>query len=430
MKMVLDVSPLINAFEVGDVYRTGIHRVTEEFLQGFLNSGRFSIYLYDYFGRERQIRKYLRQYLDRAEVLRVDSRLYRFVGYPFFDIADLLGRKERSTQNAFIRAAARILKIAFSFLGRALKYFERQARTERFDQLKANDVYLSTYYPIPKLGALAGLRKAIIIHDLIAIFHPEYFYDSSNKELMKQIVGSISHDDTAVCVSESTRRDLLSYRSDLSPEKIHVIYLGAPECFYPRDSQEELTLLRQKYNIPLNKEFLLSVCTIEPRKNLSLILEAYEMMLEKESDAPALTLTGAYGWDSEWLLEKVRSINAQRKNSIVLTGFVKDEELAVLYSHATAFAYMSWYEGFGLPVLEAMQCGAPVITSSSSSLPEVVGDAALIVDPSDSAGLYEAFKHCMNEANAASMKANSLRRAKLFSWSKTTDTVVKLLDCH
>ena len=189
-------------------------------------------------------------------------------------------------------------------------------------------------------------------------------------------------------------------------------------------------ILREKFNIPLDKTYFLSVCTIEPRKNIDLLINAYEKLLSfrTREDIPLLILTGIFGWKVQPLIEKINRINNCYENPIILTGFVSDEDLAILYSATSAFVYPSLYEGFGLPPLEAMQCGAPVIASNNSSIPEVVGDAGILVDAQDEKALVDALRNCLNKEKSEEMRQRSIKRAALFSWGKTTSDIVNILN--
>jgi glycosyltransferase involved in cell wall biosynthesis len=174
----------------------------------------------------------------------------------------------------------------------------------------------------------------------------------------------------------------------------------------------------------LPEHFILFLGTLEPRKNIVRLLEAYALWLHKRSastkDAPTLVIAGAKGWFYETIFARVNELGLAEH--VIFPGFVPTEELPWWYRAAELFVYPSLFEGFGLPVLEAMACGTPTITSNASSLPEVAGDAALLIDPEDAEGLAGAMAHVLAEPEvAAKMRAAGLRQAARFSWARTAE---------
>lgn len=431
--LVFDASILVTASLSGDVYKTGLYRVCYELLKGLIKTDTFVIYLYDVFGRERELRACTTTEFERVKILQVDSKWYKFLAYPVFNLSDKLRNKQIGSKRKALRIFYSFFKNSFYTLGRCFTYIEKKKNlTPSFPFLTPADIYLSTYYPIPsELPFLKSLRKAIIIHDLIPILHPEYFYNLDNKRILENVIGSISYNDLVICVSDSTKRDFLHIKPSFSSKQVFVSHLAGSTCFHPIHSPEKEILVRDKYKIPLRKSYFLSVCTLEPRKNIQKLVYVYEHLLTKNKlgkEIPVLVLTGAYGWKSEPLLDQIKQINSNYPESIILTGFVSDEELAVLYSNSNAFIYPSLYEGFGLPPLEAMQCGAPVITSNNSSLPEVIGDVGIMIDTNNDEEFLLALLSCIDDRNSLVMREKSLKRAALFSWDKTVNTIIDILN--
>ena len=431
-KLIFDSSVLVNAYLSGDIFKTGIYRVSFEILRGLIQVDKYNIYLFDLYGREREIRKYVAPKFQQVKVLPLDSKMYKTFVYPLFNFTDHLRIKEYQTKRPGLKLIYRFCKNCFHTLARALRYFEKKKKvTSNFLNFNDSDIYLSTYNRIPlNVSFLSKLRKAIIIHDLIPIIHPEYFYNHENKEILEAIIESISDNDNVICVSESTKCDFLKYRPSFKIENIFVSHLAGAECFHPILSANREETVKEKYKISYQRSYYLSVCTIEPRKNIGLLIKVYERLLKysKGKDMPLLVLTGAVGWESQSLLENINRINNAYNNSVILTGFVNDEDLAILYSHALCFVYPSLYEGFGLPPLEAMQCGAPVIASNNSSLPEVVGRAAILIDAGDEEALLNALITCLDSNKTHEMRKKSLQRAALFSWNKTISNIVNILN--
>ena len=236
------------------------------------------------------------------------------------------------------------------------------------------------------------------------------------------IPSMVKRSDQVITISESSKRDILDFVR-VEPEKISVTPLGVDSRFKPVTDKARLLNIREKYDLP--REFILFVGVIEPRKNLKSLLAAYEA--GSLSDRFDLVLAGSLGWDYSGLIEKIS--NSRLRASIRMPGYVDDGDLPALYSTAAVFVYPSLYEGFGLPVLEAMACGAPVITSSISSLPEVTGDTAILVDPNDASALGSALQRMLEDQELREDFAKrGWERAKLFTWARTAETTLEVYE--
>lgn len=280
-------------------------------------------------------------------------------------------------------------------------------------------VYHSPYFSIPdNILQNKTIAKVQTIYDLIPILFPQYF-EKDHYQAMKTLFENIAPDVFVLCISQSTKQDLCNFNKHIDPHKVFVTSLAASELFYSCSDQSKIASVRKKYAIPEGTRYLLSVCTLEPRKNVEQTIRCFvRMVLEQRLSDLCLVLTGTKGWKYEKIFAEIEHA-AEVKDRIILTGFVPDEDLAPLYSGALAFVYPSLYEGFGLPPLEAMQCGTPVITSNTSSLPEVVGSAGIMVDPTDGDALCEAMLSIYRDtALAQGLSRKSLARARQFSWEK------------
>ncbi|BAT57605.1 D-inositol 3-phosphate glycosyltransferase [Variibacter gotjawalensis] len=271
-----------------------------------------------------------------------------------------------------------------------------------------------------------SVLHAHIVYDLIAIKHPEFFTHEAAAEVAS-IIDSLDDDTEIFAISNFTKQDLLSVRPDLAPQQITVIPLAAGSSFQPNSSDVDRAAMRRKYQIPVGLPYVLSVATLEVRKNLEQVVSTFAEFLDENPHSNLhLVLAGMKGWK----LEKFESALSESRwrDRIIITGFVDEEDLSALYSDALCFIYMSLYEGFGLPPLEAMSCGTPVICSANSSLPEVVGDAGLLIVAEDKRAVRDAFRSIVFDAELRrSLSERGLARSKLFNWDVAAQLVVERL---
>ncbi len=328
---------------------------------------------------------------------------------------DTLGQK-LGTQAGVPSPALRALKKALYFLDRTVG---QTAFPMSATAMKEADIYHSTFQPLPQQVKRSQLAKMLTIYDLIPILYPQYYgNDTFLQDFLKQAVYSLSPQDYALCISQATKNDFCSYTGH-DPTRAFVTHLAADSAlFYPCTDQDARCAVLQKYSLP-DQPYLLSLSTLEPRKNIEHVIRCFVQLVKEQNIADlCLVLAGAKGWNYERVFAELDAAQ-DVKNRIIITGRVEDEDLAALYSGAMAFTYMSHYEGFGLPPLEAMQCGVPVITSNTSSLPEVVGDAGIMLDPNDDDGLCAAMlKLHQSEELRQEMSKKSLARAQQFSWER------------
>ena len=282
------------------------------------------------------------------------------------------------------------------------------------------DIFHSPFHAIPaQMQTASNLKRFLTIYDLIAIRRPELF-EAPVSDGMTRVLQSLGLEDFSLCISQCTKNDLCNYRPELDPSRIFVTPLGASDNFHLCTDTNALNAVRKKYGIPLDAEYVLSLCTLEPRKNLEQAIRSFARVIKQERiNNVRLVLVGPKGWDYDRIFAAISAEGIS--DYVIFTDFVADEDLSPLYSGALAFIYLSLYEGFGLPPLEAMQCGTPVITSNTSSLPEVVGDAGKMLDPNDTEGICQALLDVYsNPELRSSMRQRSLDRARLFSWEKST----------
>lgn len=241
------------------------------------------------------------------------------------------------------------------------------------------------------------------IHDLVAYTHPQTL-DPGQLAIQKKRLAWVKRDcRMVITVSEATKRDVMTHLG-VAPERITVVYEGARSQFSQaaRNDTEKLTHVKQKYHLP--ERYLLNVGTLQPRKNLAFLLRAYQRL---DNPLP-LVVAGKVGWGE----------TLHQVDNVLLLGLVDEADLPYVYAGAHAFVYPSLYEGFGLPVLEAMACGVPVITSNVSSLPEVGGSAALYIDPHDEESLVAALREVLSYDDLTRVQRSqaAIAQAQKFSW--------------
>ena len=255
--------------------------------------------------------------------------------------------------------------------------------------------------------------SVITVHDLAFLMFPQFMTRESAK-YYGQIDMAVRNTDHIIAVSRSTADDIVRLLG-ISESRISVIHEAASPLFRPITAPEPLAQVRARYGVP--EEFILFVSTIEPRKNLPMLLEAFRLVLDRYHSEARLVVVGKLGWLVDESLAAVKRLKLEK--DILFLQEVPPEDLLHLYNSARALVMPSFYEGFGLPVLEAMVCGTPVIVSNVSSLPEVVGDAGMLVSPQDVEGMAVAMWRVLNDPRLRDeMRAKGLARAACFSWEK------------
>jgi len=264
------------------------------------------------------------------------------------------------------------------------------------------------------------IKRITVIHDLTPILFPHY-HPFLSRFLQKLFLPSIlKRADLIVSNSKHTTKDIIEY-SEQAENKIKTILLGKETFFKPVQNHEVL----QKYNI--NTPYILNVGTLEPRKNLVTLLEAYAIFRKNKYSNIKLVIIGGGGWMNEKFNTAI--LNHPNKNDIICTGYVEREEMPVLYSQSRAFVYPSLYEGFGLPLLEAMSSGAACIAANNSSLPEVGGKGVLYFNSQDAHELAE--RLCLitsNNSKREELIQSGIIQAKKFSWDKYADEFLKAIE--
>jgi glycosyltransferase involved in cell wall biosynthesis len=328
---------------------------------------------------------------------------------------------------------------------RILDLFLKFLRLPKIDKILKNvDIFISPHFLITPLSKKA--KRIIIFYDLSFLRFPKFFpfskkmwhgFMNPKKQAQKA--------DLIIAISESTKKDLIDFYG-IQADKIKVIYPGIDEKFRSITDKTKLLEIKDKYNLPDN--FVLYFGTIEPRKNTLGLIKAFEYIKQEKNgrildvnwqgfegvvrgqkDALfdfsklKLVIAGAKGWLCREVFEKVQS--SEFKDDIIFTGFVEEDDKPYLYNLAKVFVYPSFFEGFGLPPLEAMACGVPTIVSNKSSLPEVVGDSAIMIDPQNIDEMALAIKEVLeNKELSIFLKNKGIERVKQFNWDNTAREVL------
>ncbi|MSQ27725.1 MAG: glycosyltransferase family 1 protein [Dehalococcoidia bacterium] len=276
------------------------------------------------------------------------------------------------------------------------------------------DVFHATDYTLPPLSKAAG---AVTIHDLSFIVHPEFAEPRLVRFLEREAAASVRAAELVLADSESSRADIINYFG-ASPGRVAVVYGGVSDSFHPISDPAALPAVRQRYELP--EAYLLGVGRIEPRKNWAGLVTAYRSLRDRMPDAPPLVIAGGRGWLCQPIFDAVEALGLS--NHVRFLGYVPDQDLPALLTGATCFLFPSFYEGFGLPPLEAMACGTPVIAGNTSSLPEVLGDAALLVDPRDIAGIADAMFQVLTHPELRDdLQLRGLGRVQGFRWDQAAE---------
>ncbi len=265
-----------------------------------------------------------------------------------------------------------------------------------------------------------GYRRSVItVHDLNFLYYPQFLTAESHRYYNQQIEWAVRYADHILADSHATKSDLISLLN-VPPEKITVVHLAADPAFHPLTGAQAMRAAAQW---DLEPGYLLFVGTLEPRKNLPGLLQAYRLLLDAEVTTAPLVLVGDKGWLYDGVFERVELLYLSER--VRFLHDVPDADLPGLYNAASVLTTPSFYEGFGLPALEAMACGTPVVVADRASLPEVVGEAGLLVNPDDPDDIARALARVlMDEPLQAQMRELGLAQAARFTWERAAQATL------
>lgn len=372
IKLIID-GALFSECEMLGHNSNGMGRIAEEVTKEFMHYNEFDI-----------------SFVNTIYSKKYNSLLKKFI------------KKRYPTYRGKILSKTPILSSSLPGLSILSRYFANYLSLEvKSAGLDKGDIYHSFYYPFNK--NIIPLRMK--------------GYHKSAVEITNQVVKSIVSN-YAISISEFSKQDLLDYNKEISADRVFVAPLAASkELFFPNRNKEEWLKVKRKYSLPDN--YFLSFSINDYRKNLPHLIKCFNQFLLQEKPQDLFLVLPGNSTYSYAILDNLNINKAVRDKIIVTNRYIENEDLSVVYSNALCFFFMSLYEGFGLPALEAMQCGVPVVTSNVTSLPEVVGNAAIMINPKDETELCNTMNKMYNdEALRAKYGALGIVKANDFSWQK------------
>ena len=414
LKLILDITPLMNGYW-RDASRSGIFFVVKNLLVQFLSREDLDLYFYvsrrDAESRmrvERVLEREFPQELPQIRARMTGKLLLRDRCLKFF-----AAMREKYGDTVFLRG----MNFLCRFLCRLLP-----CPNERIPEELCRDAYfLSLMYAVPEevKEVIPPQRRYTLLHDamqsILTGCEMDFWY--------KELIASLSADENYFAVSASTVKDFSMLFSSLRGKGIPVVPLAAAEHFVPVRNEERLKKLREKYHIPAGKKIVFSHCSFSANKNLERQLAAFCRFYRENPDWVMVFSGGNKSGRLQAMMQQAGGeIPA---DAVVFTGYVDDADLPGLFSIADIFTFVSLYEGFGLPILEAMCCGCPVLTGNGSSLPEVAGDAAVLVDAESTDAIFDGLKKLAADAELRqTLSAAGIARSRYFSWQKSADALL------
>ena len=348
----------------------------------------------------------------------VDFRRYYFMK-KLKEFEDIPLLEEKSMVNRLISKILYLTRnfpypiyYALTVLARFYDKYLYRINKKNLEQLKEYDVYFSPFTPPSKEIEAANLKRFRMIHDVIPIV--EKGMSKNTKDWHNKVYNSINDHDYYVTNSEYTRSDVLKYFPFIKEENIKTTLLGVNENFAPKGTSADF-------------KYVFSLCTMGKRKNVIFGIKNFFKFIEKNNISDLKLVLGGSTWRR---FENVLNTELSHidRSKIILTGYIKDEDLPMYYSNALMFIYPSLYEGFGLPVLEAMKCGCPVISSNRSSLPEVLGDCGILINPESGSEMIEAFEKMYYDSGFRSKCIEKgLNRASEFTWERCASELLEFI---
>lgn len=414
LTMLYDATMVCNILEK-NFLRSGLFFVAYNVLLELLKRDEFEIYLYA--EDSYKLQKVIKSYSEFKK-----CKLYK---YSNFDklisyFSELKSNNKRNNGNKIFRMFEGLFVSLFKRLKFA--YFKFSLKLEDID------VYFSPVKAVPNfVSDKEHIKKYVILHDTIPLKND--YYKGKAVTWYHKLVKSINDKDNYFANSLCTKQDFIEYVPTINPENVTVIPLSTGKAYFKIDDCYYINQIKRKYGIPADKKYIFSLCNLDPRKNLIFAIKNFFNFIEKHNlDDFIFVLGGSHFKGFEDILNKNIENLGDKKNKILRIGYVDDGDMSALYSGAEMFVFPSLYEGFGIPVLEAMKCGLPVICSNTTSLPEVIGDCGIQINPYSDKALIEAMEKMYfdREFRQECIK-KGLERAKLFTWKKCADIITNTI---
>ncbi len=368
---------------------------------------------------------YTQHLLEGLRTRRDIEALAGWLGQKVYEGSSLI---ELMCDQAALRKAARLTRGPVACAVRAARnvpgVYDARTLLRGFASARPRDLFAARGYIYHETNFIASRYRGptvVTIHDLSHRRHPEFHPQVAVKYLNDGLPRTLEQARAVIAVSHYTKQAIQEIYG-LPDDKVTVVHLGVESCFRPH-SEEECEAVLSRFGLR-RRGFVLSVCTLQPRKNLRRLVAAFSRLPLTARQAFPLVLIGADGWMNSTLMREIEPL--ARTGQLIAPGYVSRQDLVQLFASAAVFAYPSLYEGFGLPVAEAMASGVPVLTSNVTSLPEVAGGAAWEVDPYAVEAIADGLERILgSESLRCELAAKGLRRAAEFSWSSTVEQT-----CH
>ncbi len=319
-------------------------------------------------------------------------------------------------QPKFAKASGYLYRLVSNFLPVSYQhYFGTEADVTHF----------FNYIVPPKVTG----KKVVTVHDMVYKTFPDTVRGRTRYMLETGLKRSMKRADRIVTDSEFSKQEIIRYFPEYA-DKLRVVYCGVDaQRFYPVTDSDKIDAVRQKFGI--DRDYFLYLGTVEPRKNLERLIDAYKQFCGNKTEPPYLVLAGGKGWLDSGIYRKVQELALEK--TVLFTAYVPGDEICPLMCGALAFVFPSIYEGFGMPPLEAMSCGVPVLTTHAASLPEVVGDDAVVVDPYQTEAIADGLEQLYTDAALRkTLQAAGPKRAAKFTWERSAEQLYAVYEevCH
>ncbi len=439
INVLFDADILVNGILFRNLSRCGVFFVAYNIAKQIKE--RKDVNLFFYLSGERKLfyRHYIQQFEREAifkdiKILGLETfdNVEEKKIYKSYDKYIVYKNKRDNSKNLFSNFIFSLLR---NFYKKLYKYYKSilisKSDSNYNNELDKIEVFLSPLYKVPEvIKYKENIKKFILLHDTIPEILQEYRKTMEDKNSwFKKLIDDLNKSYYYFCISQCTKNDFLKYfQNKLDKNKMYITYLAASDSFKINKNKEDLENILDKYKIRNRQKYIFSLCSLEPRKNLIFTIKCFLNFIKQYDIKDLYFYLGGAQWPE--FTEKLNSLLdsfCEYKDRVIILGYVDDEDLNVLYSNSLFFVYLSQYEGFGLPIIEAMKCGVPVITSNNSSIPEVVGDAAITIDYNSEVQCIKAFKNLyFNELIRQQYSIEGIKRSNIFSWEKTVDKMIEI----